>query len=152
MGEGTIRMNGLADPVRAAEDEVGSIRTELGDLVSELDRRRQEAFDLRLQARRHPALLVAVVVGTAILTGGVVATILRSRRRRHSVSGKANEMGRALARFVDRPETVARRSRVREKLVAAATAGVAAALTRFLIERAVETAKSHPRPGVRAPT
>ena len=81
MGEGTAHVttvdakagDGTATPAdgeateRAIEHDIDRLRDRLDGMVGELDRRRHEALDVRLQLRRH---------GTAVATVGVVATVL----------------------------------------------------------------------------
>lgn len=71
--------DGTATP-RAIEGEIVSLRDELGVIVGELDRRRRDAFDLRLQLRRH-AVAIAVVAGTVALVAAGIWTRAASRRR-----------------------------------------------------------------------
>ena len=62
------------------EREIEAIRGDLDGLVAELDRRRHEALDWRLQARRHQRQLwiAAGVVGVT-----VIAFTVRRRARRN---------------------------------------------------------------------
>ena len=93
MGEGTVdvtantpaRGDGAEGEAteRAIEHDIDRLRDRLDGMVGELDRRRQEAFDVRLQLRRH---------STAVTTAGVVAGVLvvagfvawRNARRRQN--------------------------------------------------------------------
>jgi len=92
MGEGTGRLVRSGDQkpggvstdeaVRYLGVEIAELREELGGLVAELDRRRHELLDVRLQFRRHA---VAATV-TAITLFGAVAGLVwlgiwRFRRR-----------------------------------------------------------------------
>ncbi|MFT3917384.1 MAG: hypothetical protein QM704_25850 [Anaeromyxobacteraceae bacterium] len=141
-------MNGHVDPVRRAEEEVGSLRRELGALVGELDRRRREALDVRLQVQRHP-VAVAIAAGVVVvLLGGLVAVAVRRRRRRATIPGKAREVRRAMARLLDRPDRVAMKPGVTEKVLAAAATAAAAALARRLVQRTVAPTPP-PRPRAR---
>ena len=61
--------------------EVRTLRGELGGLVSDLGRRRREAFDVRLQIRRHPrAAFIAAAVPAALISGAIVRSRRRARR------------------------------------------------------------------------
>lgn len=119
--------DGVRDPspraqVRRASGEVEALRGELVTLVDELDRRRRELFDLRLQARRHPVVVAVAAGAAALLVGGLVARALRPRRER--------------ARSLDgRRRHGAARTLTGELLAAAGTAA-GAALGRRLVERA----------------
>jgi hypothetical protein len=93
MGEGTIdvtatpaeRGDGAKGEAveRAIERDIDHLRDRLDGMVSELDRRRHEAFDVRLQLRRHATAVATVgVVGAVLLVGGFVAW--RNARRRQN--------------------------------------------------------------------
>lgn len=72
----------------ALEHQATVLRTRLGATLEELDRRRHEAFDLRLQARRHHLprllLLTAGAAGAALLLGGAAWTVARIARQRRA--------------------------------------------------------------------
>lgn len=93
------RVDGSAlDPTRETsaeelEAQIESLRAELGELVQELDRRRHEVLDVRLQLRRH-AGAVAVGVG---LVAVFVAGRLALRRRRNPVLSRGQNLARVLA-------------------------------------------------------
>jgi ferric-dicitrate binding protein FerR (iron transport regulator) len=63
------------------EHQIEDLRAELGALVQELDRRRHDAFDLRLQLRRH-AGAIAIVGGSLALIVARRVWIVRRRRAR----------------------------------------------------------------------
>jgi len=77
MGEATVDVTDTGDGAaaeaggeateRAIEQDIDRLRDQLDGMVGELDRRRHEVFDVRLQLRRH---------GTAVATVGVVAAVL----------------------------------------------------------------------------
>ena len=69
--------NPAAEVTRLRTD-IEDARDGLGVYVSELDRRRHDAFDLRLQLKKHKALAIGVGVAAAAVGVGVV---FRSRRR-----------------------------------------------------------------------
>ena len=82
MGEGTGGMTTNSEHERGAseiEHEVECLRSEIGELVDELDRRRHEAVDLRLQVRRHPRAVALLVGGIAL---SVIGRLVLVRRRR----------------------------------------------------------------------
>ncbi|HTP27171.1 MAG TPA: hypothetical protein VMK12_16140 [Anaeromyxobacteraceae bacterium] len=122
------------DVSRGLETEISTLREEIGDLVAELDRRRREAFDLRLQLRRHP---VAIALGgTALaLALGLTATAIAERRRlKRQRAYKVRQLKTALERVIEHPERVARgEPSVGEKVLGAV--GVAAAT--LLVKRAL---------------
>lgn len=79
------------------EQEVDALRSDLGGLVDELDRRRHEITDVRLQLRRHSG---AVALGLGVAALSVVVRIVASRRRRAHAkrfSVRASNLARVLA-------------------------------------------------------
>ena len=123
------------------EEELSSIREEIGDLLRELDRRRRELLDVRLQLRRHPVAIPVAGVAVAAILGWAVARLLRSgqhkQRRRH----QTRQLRRALGRMLDHPERVARgEPPPGEKILVAIGTAVAA----FLVKRALAQAVLRP--------
>jgi len=91
MGEGANRLTALlpvtdrereAPEERAREivGEIADIRNQLDRTLAELDRRRHEATDLRLQIRRHPAVAAGVALGILAAASGIVALALITLR------------------------------------------------------------------------
>ncbi len=148
MGEGTGRVgrNGSSgkDPRQLAGD-IETLRSELGDLVSELDRRRHEAFDVRLQLRRHPVAAGVAAATIAAALGGTIALIVWSRRRRQRPIEKAKRVRRAMGRLFEDPDRVAMEPRIGEKILAAAGTAAATMLTKRLVDRAVRPARAAAR-------
>lgn len=81
MGQGTTRVSGDEPTPRKIEAEIDEIRAELDGLVGELDRRRHDALDWRLQLQRHQRQ-VAIAVGTAAVVIALGVWVRRSSRRR----------------------------------------------------------------------
>ena len=90
MGEGTSRVNRTPEDL---EREVRDIRQSMNPVLQELDVRRHELTDWKLQLRRHgPTLMKAgavvagmfVAVGVAKDVGRTMRRRMRSRRARHS--------------------------------------------------------------------
>jgi len=75
-----VKSPGLA--INRLRGEIDSTRHELQTYISELDRRRQEAFDLKLQLRKHPAVVIGLVVAIVATMAGAVALAVRPRRQR----------------------------------------------------------------------
>jgi hypothetical protein len=88
------------------ERQIHAIRDDLDGLVGELDRRRHEALDWRLQASRHrrPLLVAVGVVGVGI---GGYAT-LRRRRRRRAFGVKVADLAHALRSVAENPAALTR--------------------------------------------
>ncbi|HYG69597.1 MAG TPA: hypothetical protein VD838_18120, partial [Anaeromyxobacteraceae bacterium] len=123
MGEGSNRLtSGVAgagsERVHRVSSEIESLRADLGSLVAELDRRRQEAMNVGLQLRRHPAAAAIAAVGAALVVGGLLALAVRRRRKRHELKTRAKEVRRAVRAIVRDPYNVAKDSTLTEKLVA----------------------------------
>jgi hypothetical protein len=124
---------------REIEAEIEHLRTRLDRSLSELDRRRHELMDVKLQIRRHPEAL-AVAGGVALLLfGGMAYAIYRSRRRDEPLQ-QAHRFRLAVGRAADNPHRVARREPgVGEKILGAVATTIAVALTKKLIERAINS-------------
>lgn len=137
MGEGTSRLNGngQARPPREIEREIEHLRLRLDHSLAELDRRRHELMDVRLQMRRHPAIFAGAGAVVVLLLGGVGFAIYRSRKR-EELPQKARRLRIAVGRAVDEPEKVARgEAPVWEKIVAAVGVTIATSLAKKLVER-----------------
>jgi hypothetical protein len=141
MGEGADRVrNGSPRPDEAVgrvSGEIDMLRNELGGLVAELDRRRHEALDLGLQARRHPVLVATVATVAALVVGAAIAVIVRGRRERRRPTVRARETRRALSRLFEHPDRVAAEPSIANKLATAVGVAVASALAKRLVDRSV---------------
>lgn len=120
--------------------EIDSLREEMTPIVEELDRRRRNALDWRLQAREH---VVPVVVTTAVIVGAaswLIWQAVEERRERQRPVEKARRLRHAFSRMIDEPDRVASAdpSGMRSLGIALArAAGTAAAsvLARKAVER-----------------
>jgi hypothetical protein len=130
---------------RELEGEISHIRGRLDVSLAELDRRRHELTDVKLQVRRHPAVLVVAGVVVLGLVGGVAYAVYAARQRNRPVS-KAKRLRRAVARMIDQPEQVARGTdpTVPEKILGALGATAATMVTRKLLEEAFNRAGRRP--------
>jgi hypothetical protein len=112
------------------EREVAGLRSRLGALIGELGQRRHDAFDVRLQVRRHP---VSTILGTALVLGVVglgVAALVNHRRRARSVRARVVNLRRAIGRL---SEPIGRSAPgVGRKLLVAGGSAVASTLGRRL--------------------
>jgi hypothetical protein len=117
MGEGTTRVveaDGMGTRVRALGDEITQVRGWLNALVTELDRRRHNATDLKYLAREHPGAVAtgALVLVALIATPVALARMRRRRQRRWSYRGaeladRTRRLGQALGRVVTDPDRLA---------------------------------------------
>ena len=134
------------------EHEIGSLRSEIADLVGELDRRRREAFDVRLQLRRHPAAVAVAGVALAALLGGTVALLVYNGRRKERRSYKAKQLRVAMGRVMKHPERVARgEPPPGEKILAAVGTALATLLVKRAFERAVPSPKAQRKRAAQPP-
>jgi len=125
---------------RELETEITEIRSRLDRSLAELDRRRHELTDVRLQVRRHPMVAVAAGVTVLALVGGVAYAVWASRQRNKPVS-KARRLKHALSRMIDQPQKVAKpEPTVPEKILAAAGTAAATMLVKKMMERAFDVA------------
>ena len=124
---------------RQLEGEIAMLRDELGGLVAELDRRRHELTDVKLQAKRHALGATLTGVGLLASAAGFVWLGAWRARRRRTTMARIGRLREAVSRMVERPERVATEPSVPVKiLTAAATAAVATAMKKVL-ERALHS-------------
>ncbi len=142
MGEGTGRVSqrrANGEPRKAArelETEITEIRSRLDRSLAELDRRRHELTDVRLQVARHPMVAAAAGATLLAIVGGVAYAVWASRQRNKPIS-KARRLKHALSRMIDEPHKVAKSEpTVPEKILAAAGTAAASILVKKLMERA----------------
>jgi hypothetical protein len=132
--------DGSPEHVSRVSGEITMLRSEIGSLVGELDRRRHELFDLRLQAKRHPVALAIAAGAAALVVGGLIALAVRSRREARRPSRRARELSYAISRLVDHPDRVAAEESVRKKILAAAGVAAGSVVARRLVERFIAPA------------
>jgi len=120
----------------ALRRDIEENRRIVAEIVTELDERRRELMDARLQFRRHRATILAGLLGFALLTGTSVLLIVRRQQLRQRPTARARRFAAALSRMADRPETVARPSpSVRAKAFGSAASGASGVLAKKLAER-----------------
>lgn len=137
--------DGSPQHVSRVSAEIAMLRSEIGSLVGELDRRRHELFDLRLQAKRHPVGLALAAGAAALVVGGLIALAVRSRREARRPSRRARELSLAISRLVEHPNRVAAEESVRNKILAAAGVAAGTAVARRLVDRFIAPTPA-PRP------
>jgi hypothetical protein len=130
------------DPAKI-EEKVEQLRDHLGGIAGELDRRRHEAFDLKLQLRRHGTAIGLTAVAMLAVVGGSIAVGAWTHARRQRLMSKAHRLRAALARAIAHPDDVARTSpSVGKKALSAILSATAAVLARTAAQRLV----ARPRP------
>ncbi|MGH7314336.1 MAG: hypothetical protein ACREJV_14260, partial [Candidatus Rokuibacteriota bacterium] len=126
------------ETVRLLEGQITGLRGELGELVTELDRRRHEALDVKLQVRRHAReITLAGVVVVGVAAGVVWANVWRSRRRQR-FGARMGRFQHAMSRMIERPERVAAEPTVTKKMLVAVATAAAATLIKKVLERGVQ--------------
>jgi hypothetical protein len=135
----------IVDPARRADNlqqDIQSIRGNLGDLIHELDYRRRRAMDFRGHVRRHP---VPVIVGAVAAVGMIVgAFALAANRRRNRRTRRARWHGlrEAVQRMMEHPERVAKEGpNVGLKILAAGGTTAASLLVKRLALRLLDAGK-----------
>ena len=129
--------NAPAEPrsPREIESDIEHLRTRLDRSLAELDRRRHELTDVKLQMRKHPVAFIGAGAVLVLMLGGVGYAVYRSRKRQE-LPAKAKRLRIAIGRAVDAPEKVARgEPPVWQKIAAAVGTTIAVSLTKKLIDR-----------------
>jgi hypothetical protein len=134
VGEGTTRIEEKKPP-REIEREIEHLRTRLDRSLAELDRRRHELTDLKLQMRKHPQVFIGAGTVVALMLGGIGFAIWRAQERKKPVA-RAHRLRIAVGRAVDHPQRVANEPSVGQKIVAAVGSAVAVSLAKKLLDRA----------------
>jgi hypothetical protein len=127
------------EAVRQLGADIAALREDLSGLVAELDNRRHDMLDLKLQARRHA---VGVTVTAATLLGaaaGVVWVGIWRARRRRTLLSRAARFREAVGRMVDQPDRVAAEQSVLGKIVTAAATAAVATMIKRLVGPATQT-------------
>jgi len=130
---------------RQLEGEIAVLRDELAGLVAELDRRRHELTDFKLQARRHVVGVTLTGAGLLASAAGFVWLSVWRSRRRSQATVRVGRLRAAVSRMVDRPDRVAAEPGIPARiLTAAANAAVATAIKKVL-ERSLQRVMSSRR-------
>lgn len=120
----------------ALRRDIEANRREVVRIVEELDQRRRDLMDARLQFRRHRTTILAGALGFALLAGTSAFLIVRRQQLRGRPSAKARRLRYAVGRMIERPEYVARPSpSVRDKAMAAAASGASGIFAKKVAER-----------------
>jgi hypothetical protein len=122
------------DP-RAIERDIRDHRGELTRLVTELNRRRRELTDVRLQLRRHTVGVATGVLATGLVFAGSLAYARWRAGRRRTLIARSGRLRDAVGRMIERPERVAAEPTSTERLLASVGSAVAAVLIKAILER-----------------
>jgi hypothetical protein len=124
--------------VDALEHDVDRIRNNIGELIRELNYRRHEAFDLKLQFQRHAARVIVAGAAMVAVVAGAIALAVARRRRRRSIGARVTRLREALRRISAHPEHLAERQpSVSRKMAAAGGSAIASVLGKRLVKRLV---------------
>lgn len=126
------------ETVRLLEGQITALREELGELVAELDRRRHEALDVKLQVRRHARGITLTSVALVGAAAGFVWLNVWLSRRRQRFGARVGRFQHAVSRMIERPERVAAEPTVTMRIIAAAANAAAATLIKKVLERVVQ--------------
>ncbi len=126
--------------------EIETIRDNIGGLVSEIDHRRHDLFDVGSQLRRHA---MSLAIGGMALVGVTAGGVLLARHRarvRQSLPARSARVRDALVRLVNHPERQSPPPQsVGLKILAAAGAAAASVLVRRLLQRVLDERRSPAR-------
>jgi hypothetical protein len=135
MGQGTT---GVAP--QQLEAEITSLRDELSALVGELDYRRHELLDVRLQLRRHGWKIAVAGLGLSAGIAGVVWLGLSRAQRRSTLMSRASRLREGVGRMIERPERVAAGLTIVERIFTVAASAAMATVAKKAVEALVRQA------------
>jgi hypothetical protein len=148
MAEETEGVGGskAGDP-ETLEREIEDVRDDMGRIVGELDRRRHDRFDWRVQVRSHARAVGIVALSLVVAMGGAIGFSIWRARRRARPMAKARRLREALSRIVEHPEWVARpHPSVGKKALGAAASAFAGTLSKAAAQRLADRVGRTPKP------
>jgi hypothetical protein len=125
---------------RQLEGEIAALREDLSGLVGELDRRRHEMLDVKLQLKRHALGVALTGVAVVAAASGLVWLGTWRAQSRARLPSRAGRLREAVSRMIDKPERVAAEPTIPGKILTAAAAAAVATLVKKGLERAVHAA------------
>jgi hypothetical protein len=128
------------DKAKGLEGDIQEIRGKLGGMVSELDHRRRDLFDVKKQLGRHAVPLVLTGLALLGVAVGGVAFAARRRRQREAFGARLVRQRRALARMIDKPERVASAPSPERRIASAGAASIVSVLAERLAGRSAKGA------------
>ncbi len=131
-GKGNLEVS-PQESTRQLDGEIAALREELAGLVAELDRRRHELLDVKLQFQRHALRMALTSVALLATASGFVWLGAWHSRRRRTTLSRLGRLREAVSRMIARPERVAAEPGIPARiLTAAANAAVATAIKKGL--------------------
>ena len=124
---------------RHLEGEIAILREELGGMVVEIDRRRHELTDVRLQVRRHAVGVTVTAVALIAAAAGAVWLGTQRRARQPGLLGRMARLRQVVGHVIDRPERVAAEPSVMGKILTAAATAAVATLAKKGLELAAQS-------------
>jgi hypothetical protein len=125
------------------EHEADLVRARLLGTIGELDRRRHELLDIKLQLRRHAGDLLSIFGGLWVGAGATVAILfVRERRREQRVR---KERLRAIVRLWQHPERIAARRSALGAALRMVLVAFTAMATTMVGSRQIERLRKRPR-------
>jgi hypothetical protein len=138
-----LSTRGPAEPSRI-QGEIATVRSELGQVIAELDRRRRQALDLRRQVSRYALPLSLVALGAGAWAGGALLRMVYRHRQRKRLSVRLQSFRRAIGRAVRTPDRVAQPDpRLALRLLTAISGAAAGSLVRALVQQTLLPAKGN---------
>jgi hypothetical protein len=134
MGTGTHQ---LESPAKL-QHEVEEIRGNMDSIVSELDHRRHDVLDWRLQLQKHWVALSCVAGGVLLFAGTMIGLGIWNRQRLKRPTVRARKIKEALVRIYRDPDHVAKPSpNIANKVLAAMASTAASAAVGAVIKATV---------------
>jgi hypothetical protein len=115
--------------------EIATVREDLDVLLAELDRRRHDLLDVRLQLRRHAKATVLTTLALAGVAAGAVWLSVGRRGRR--LTAGAGRLPGAISGVTEQPGRATAAATMAGKVVTAAASAAAASLIRKALEHTV---------------
>jgi hypothetical protein len=122
------------------EANANALRSRLARTLESLDRRRHDAFNVKVQAKRHPGFVAAVGGAMAAVAAGsgLITYLVIHHRRSRGLSDRLSDRLHAVTRIWQHPDRVARQKP--HSLPAEIARGVLVSLASFVVSQLAERA------------
>lgn len=142
MGE---RTTGLDDPA-ILELQIDSIRRNLTGIVRELDHRRHDLTDVKMQIDKHKPELLAAAGSVVVVAGALGAVAFLLRRRNRKLGVRATHLRKAIGRILEDPNRLARpEPTILKKVATALVVAVAAAAGKKVATMMIDEVRGKPK-------